>query len=849
MNNTIVQKLAPHLFAYLILMALSFLFFSPYVFEGKVLPQGDNQKALGMQTEFTNIKAETGKGPLWTNAAFAGMPSYQIQPSTMRGNYTKDIYGLLLLKQSITKPHVVILLAMACCYLLLIVLRVDWRIACMMAATFGLSTYYIDLTEAGHSTKMAALALAPAVMAGALLAFRKRYLLGGGLFALFLAMQIYANHLQITFYMFLMLLILGVVELVKAAKENAWGNFTKAVVVLGIGGLLGVASNASRIWTTYEYSKETIRGKSELASNSEKGDGLTKDYIFDWSHGKLETFTLLIPNFNGGGVSQTFKGTDTYKRLFPNIEQRLIQQGASRIDAKRSAERQVASTFYWGNQPFVGAAIYLGAIVCFLFFLGAFIVKGPLKLWLLIASIFSLTLAWGGNFFLNHFFVDYLPMFNKFRAVTSALGITQLMVVLLGGLGLQQMMNEQVAAKEKERALYFALGITGGLCVIAILLSFVLDMSGKQDDSLGQLASLVIGDRAAILRADAFRSLFLILASGGILWAYLKGKVKALIAIAILGALAVGDIWLVNKRILYPEKYETPKEAKAVAQALPVDLEIQKDPDPHFRVLDLARGYPYTNAMTSYHHNSMGGYHAAKLMRYKDLIDRYLGKPSENMHILGMLNAKYIIQGQGAGARAARNPRALGNAWFVDNYEIVKDGDAEMAGLANLDPAKKALVQTAYADALKGLSIKKDSTASIRLTSYHPDHMVYEYSAATEQLAVFSEVYYPPSKGWNLYLDGEQIDPFVKADFILRAARLPAGKSRKLEMKFEPQSFYTGELISKIASIFAMLLFAGGLFFYFKNHELRTVSLLAEVPVAKKERLQKTSGGKKNKKK
>jgi len=861
MNQSTLKRLLPHLLAYFLMMAISFIFFSPYVFEGKVLTQGDNVRARGMQGEITKVEDETGERPLWTNSMFGGMPSYQIQMSP-GNNLTRIPYGLLFLKQSVTKPHTVVLVAMICCYLLLITLGVDWRLSIIGAVAFGLSNYQIDLAEAGHSTKMAAVALLPGVFAGALLTYRGKYLLGGALFGLFMAMEILANHLQITFYAGWMLVILGIVQFIGAIRKGTMNNFIKASAILVATALLGVAANADRIWVTQEYAKETIRGTSELSSKGGK-DGLTKDYIFAWSYGIKESMTLLIPNFNGGGRSQHFRGTKTHDLIYRNMVANF-SQSMPRDAAIKSAEAQVAALMYWGNQPMVGVAIYFGAIIVFLFFLGAFLVPGEIKAWLVASAIFTLMLAWGGNFFLNGFLVDYVPMFNKFRAVSMALGLTHLAVVLLAILGLQAFFSKQYTVAQKQKALMIALGITGGLCLLALVGSFMMDFSNPAKDSRypANILPTILEDRGSILRMDALRSLLFIGLAAGSLFVFLKGKIKVLVAVLLVGVLSILDVWLVNKRILFAEKYETPKQARAAANPTPVDQQIMADPDPHFRVLDLSRGMSFTSADASYFHKSIGGYHAAKLMIFQDVAERYLSpqygqNPLEHLNILGMLNTKYVIQGgqEGSPPQVAKLSEALGNAWFVEEYKTVPSADAEIAALANLDPRKTAILRQSEADKISGLTITRNPADNIRLTSYHPDKMTYEYSAANDRLAVFSEIYYPESKGWKIYLDGQAMNgALLRADYLLRAAKLPAGK-HTVEMRFEPRAWYIGGTIALVTSILLIVGFLAALFLHFKGREvpvadhLSEMELVPERKVKVKEEVKATKPKRKKKKK
>ena len=635
--------------------------------------------------------------------------------------------------------------------------------------------------------------------------------------------------------MFFLIGILGLIELVYAFRNKTLPHLGKAIGVLAIGGLLGILANTARLWPTYEYSKETIRGKSELTPKPGAAtDGLTKEYIWDWSYGIAESMTLLVQNFNGGGASQSFKNTETYRQLYKSQESQMLQQGYSREQAIKSANQSIASIFYWGKQPFVGVAIYIGAILLFLFFLGAFLVEGKMKWWLTISAFFTLSIAWGGHFFLNHLLVDYFPMFNKFRAVSMALGLTQLLVVTLAAIGLQAVVDGRISIPKKQKALYISLGITGGLCLLAVLMSSTMDLGNPTKDARlpANMMDMVKSDRAAMMRNDALRSLLYILLSAGLIWAYIKGKLKAMILVSAIGLLILVDAWSVNRRIINSDKYETKKENEKSPPATGADLQIlNSEKDLHYRVLDLRYGDPFTSWHASFHHKSIGGYHAAKLMRFQEVAERYLRKFTEYPQVVDMLNVKYLIpQAQGSAARAVPNNTALGNAWLVNSFDVVENGDAEIAALATLNPGEKAVVQKAYAATLNGLTIQPDPTASIKLTSYHPDKMVYDYNAATEQLAIFSEIFYGPNKGWNLYIDDQKTDAIIKANYLLRAARLPAGK-HILEMRFEPRSYYLGRTISLISSALLLLVLIWGLWFVFKNQSIPDVELLDEVVV------------------
>ena len=802
------KKLLPHLIAVLVLAAVAAFFFAPNAFGGKVLAQPDNVKAKGMQTEVQAYLKKEGTAPLWTNSAFGGMPSYQIY-APIEGNLTGFIFKALLFWTDImTVVWVQVLLAMLTMYLLISILKADWRVAIFGALAYGITTYNVDILEAGHTTKMIALALAPGVLAGLVLAFNRNLLLGGAIMALFLAMQIYSNHVQITYYT---LLISGVYFLAKIAdayREKALGDWAKALAVCCLAIVLAFASNLSRLWPTYEYSQETIRGISELSQKKSKGDGLDKDYLFGWSYGVDESLTLLVPHFAGGGAGESYKSTKLYNAVSPQ------------------ARDQVKGLFYTGEQTFVGTAIYFGAIVFFLFIFGAFLVPGGVKYWLLGGGLLMISLAWGKHFFLNDIFYDYLPMFKKFRAVSMALGPGQLCFAVLAALGLQHVNNPEISMEKKKRALWWAVGITGGLALLAFALG---STSGQYDNVLQQepaLLSLLQEDRASMLRSDVFRSLGFVAIAAGLLWLYLQGRMKMGLTVLLIALFSLVDNWMVCSRTLSSNKYESKRAAIAPPQEEAFDKQIKQDPDPHYRVLDLARGGITGNAITSYFHKSLSGYHAAKLQRYQEVVDSFLTTDlNKNLHIVGMFNGKYII---GQNGELFPNPEACGHAWFVKNFTTAPNADAELQALKTLKPKETAVIRQDFAEGLKGFNIQADSNASIRLLRYHPDTMSYEYSCATDQLAVFPEIYYPPSKGWKCYLNGQPAPDFIKADYLLRAMRLPAGQKVKLEMIFSPRSFYIGENVARVASAIILLFLFGGLYWWFSKHPLTDPNRLVE---------------------
>ncbi|MEZ4925078.1 MAG: hypothetical protein R3A50_02295 [Saprospiraceae bacterium] len=797
------KKFLPHLYAVLILFAVSAIFFSPNFFGNKALPQSDNDKARAIQTEIQEYIKKDGEAPLWTNSLFGGMPSFQVY-TTPHGNLSKPFYKALFLWRSYSDVWASMFVAMFCMYLLLSVLRVDWRVALFGAFAFGITSYNVDILEAGHSTKMAALAIAPAMLAGTVLLFRQKWLAGLAVLALFTSLQIYANHFQITYYTLIIMGVYGLGQLIESVRQNNLVDWGKAAVFSIIAILIGFSCNLSRVWPTLEYSRETIRGESELSSKEDKGNGLTKEYLFDWSCGIEESLTLLVPHAAGGGSSESFENTTTFKKNRPD--------GMSPAEW----EQQVGGLMYTGEQPFVGTAIYYGIVAVLLFFMGFFLLEGNVKWWLFISTLVMISFAWGKHFFLNFIWYDYLPMFNKFRAVTMAFGLGQLTLAVLAALGLQKLTDNTISFDKKKKALMYSAGITAALCVMAIMFANTV---GPYDDRLGNsgnLLNVLQQDRSSLLYNDVYRSLGFLAVAAALIWFYLRGALKAGLLVLAVAALALTDHWLVARRTLNDTKYYPKRAATAAPQPSDADKQIMADPDPHFRVLDLNGGGIATNYKPSYFHENIGGYHAAKLQRFQEVVDTFLSGSNlaNSLHILGMMNVKYLItQNNGV----MKNPETCGNVWFVKGYELAANGDAELAALRNLNVHDTAVVQQKYAASLSGFTIQPDSTASIKLVSYHPDKMVYEYSAKTDQLAVFSEMYYPPAKGWNCYLNDQKTDGFAKANYLLRAMKLPAGQHQKLEMRFEPRSYVLGEKVSFAASFITLLLCFGGLYFWFRS--------------------------------
>ncbi len=833
----------PHFIAIILFLLISAIYYAPAL-SGKVLRQSDNIQAAGMQKEINEIRAK-GEHPLWTNSMFGGMPVFQIHMPA-GNNMTRYFNKVFLFGGKITSPNTSMFLMMAMFYILMIAMGVDWRVGIIGSIAYGMATNHVVLTEAGHTTKLITMAYLPPTLAGIFLVFRGKYLLGGILTALFLSLQILANHVQISYYFFLAVFFLGILEGVKALKAKELPKFGKAVGVLMLAGMIGVGANIARLWTTYEYTDETIRGKSEISiegqysqssSNKDKGDGLSKDYIFGWSYGISETWTVLIPDYMGrkSGSFISDQSSNSYAAWQREI-QKLQQQGNQNVNQLAQQLAQVANT-YRGDVQFTSGPIYWGAVMCFLFVLGLFMVRGPTKWWLLISTILMMFFAWGRHFpQLNFFLYEHFPMFNKFRAVMMALGVGQLFVTLLGILAIKELVTGDMASKQKAKNVLIAGGITGGLCLLIYLGGMMgfIDFSSPRDnqqilDTMPEFRSAIYADRAAMLQSDALRSFLFIALAAGALWAYAAGKIKWMYALPVLGALVLLDFWLVDQRFIGAENFQTKQETREVEQPRAADQQIMNDKDLHFRVLDLSRGgNPFQSGLPSYFHKSLGGYHAAKLMRFQDLCEHYLfalnpGDP-QFQNITGMFNTKYFIlqnpQSQGQ-TYAAQNPGAVGPAWFVKEYELVEDANAEIKALATLDIRQKAVIEQKYADYVKGLTQDSTITAgdNITMTSYHPDKMVYSVKTSKDRLAMFGEVYYPPSKGWNVYIDGKKVkSAFIKANYAIRAVRVPAGEYQ-LEMRFEPKSYKTGSLIGLACSLLIILGLGFYLYTFFKGFD------------------------------
>ena len=786
-NNKIMEKLkkiGPHLIVLLLFMSISFVYFSPLL-EGKMLDMHDIKQWQGMSKEVVDFHEKTGENALWTNSMFSGMPAYQIA-TWSDANLIQYVVKVITL--GMPRPASLLFLYLLGFYILLLSLKVDYRLAAVGAIAFAFSSYFFIIIQAGHMTKAHAIAYVPMVVAAVLYTYRGKMLLGGVLTALTVALEIYANHLQITYYLALMLLIIGLVQFVKDLKAKNLVDFAKRTGVLLVAALLASGTAFTNLATTMEYGKDSTRGKSELSDNLDnKTSGLDKDYATQWSYGIAETFTLLIPNFHGGASQgELTTESETYQAIksAPNAKQ-LIKQ----------------LPLYWGDQPGVSGPTYAGAIVIFLFVLGLFFVKSEMRIWLVMATIMSIMLAWGKNFMgLTELFLDYFPGYNKFRAVSMILVIAEFTIPLLGFVALNKFLISDKLENEKEKSLKLAFYFVGGITLLfALIPSLFFDFVGGQDASLeknGWPIDALQSDRAGLLSADAWRSFIFIALTFGTLWLFLKNQLQSKYVIFIVGVLVLADMWTVNKRYLNNDNFASKRKVEKPYQASQADQQILNDKDPNFRVFNQTVS-TFNDASTSYFHKSIGGYHGAKLKRYQELIENHIAKG--NMAVLNMLNTKYFISQQG---QVQQNPGAMGNAWFVNNVNIVANADAEIAALNGFNPDSTAIVDTRFSDQI--IDNLDNSNATINLEEYKPNYLKYTSSSTKDGIAIFSEIYY--DKGWNAYIDGK-LKPHFRANYVLRGMQIPAG-NHLVEFKFEPSTYKTGETVALVSSAILLLLLA-----------------------------------------
>ena len=728
---------------------------------------------------------ETGEWSLWGSRMFSGMPTYQIAPRYQSSSI------LQILRRTyegwLPAPVNHLFACMLGFFILLMTLRVNPWVAIVGAIAYAFSSYFTVIIDAGHIWKVNTLTLVPPTLAGIILAYRGKYLWGGAVTALFFALQLNANHIQMTYYSFLFVGLFVIGRLYYDIWKNRLGSFLKASAVLVVAGALGFGANAPSMILSQQHAGQTIRGKSELTDNAgNKTGGLDRDYVTQWSYGVSETFTLLIPDAKGGA-------SGAMGALHPKAVQKATPN--------REIQTTIAQNFdsYWGNKPSVAGTVYVGAFILCLFIFGLFVVKGYLKWALLAGTALSILLAWGHNFmWLTNLFLDYFPLYNKFRTVASILVVAELCIPALAILALAKTIDNPRLLIEKKKAFLTAVGLTAGLALLFILAPkmFFHFLSDGEMAAYGQhlrnpayagLFDALEDARIAVFRSDAWRSIIIILTGAGLLWLYSAKRIKKPLLIGALGLLVLIDLAGVDKRYLNNDDF-VPKTATKVAwNKTPADELILADADPNYRVFNLAVS-PFNDASTSYYHKSIGGYHAAKLRRYQELIDRYLSKI--DLRVLSMLNTRYFIvpdrENASAPPRVQHNPDAFGNAWFADTLRFVQNADEEIAALAEVDLKTTAVVDTRFAGQLEGFVPQRDETASIELVDYKINDLQYKIKTNSEQIAVFSEIYYNDGlTAWEAFIDGQPV-PHFRANYVLRALRIPAGE-HTVEFVFKPR--------------------------------------------------------------
>lgn len=794
------EHILPHIIAVLVFLIVVILYFSPVIFENKVLNQPDIIQWQGGAQELIDHRESTGEEGLWTNSMFGGMPGYLV-------NVKWDNYPIEILQQimALGLPHPIwyVFLAFVSYYILLLTFGVRPYLAIGGAIAFGFSSFNIIGLSAGHSARIGAIAFMPLVLAGIHLTYSRWKLMGFALTATALALHLRINHLQITYYLLLIVIIYSIYRLIIAVKQKELFSLVKTNLLLFGAAIIALGTFMGQFWSVYQYSKYSTRGASELtSSDASSNDGLAKDYAFSYSNGILEPMTLFIPYFYGGSSAEEL-GSNS------NLAEALRNNGLPPVQVAQQL-KQVPT--YWGNQP-LSAPYYTGAIIVFLFILGILKIDIRHSWWLLLATALAIMLSWGDNFeTFNYLMFDYFPGYNKFRSVTFALVMAIFSMPLLGFMALEVLIKEGLTPQNKKHLL-LATAIAGGIALIAIIFAFGSSFRGAIDERLGNLPPWFLDalrdDRRSLLQKDAFRSLFLVLACASIVYFYLHKKLSEALAFGLLIVLNIGDHYLVNKRYVNEKNFERNPSRDFFAEN-EADRFIKEDKDLHYRVYNLQN--PFNEARTSYHHSSIGGYHGAKLRRYQELIEHCIspetntmiaglqsGNPDFNDYdVLNMLNAKYLTYGE-AKNTVLKNEAALGNAWLVQEVNSVNSPDEELQQVCNIDSEQTAVVD---ASKFKVSNKKYGASGSIILEEYKPNYLKYNYESTDESFVVFSEIYYP--EGWKVTVDGKE-SSHIRANYILRAMEVPAGK-HVIEFRFEPQVYTLGNSISFISSVLLILI-------------------------------------------
>ncbi len=794
-----MKKYLPYLITFIVFVVVSVTYFSP-ILEGKQISQSDIRQFKGSSKEIADYRIANNKEPYWTNTSFGGMPAYKVS-AYYPNNYISILDEAL---RFLPRPADYLFLYFFGFFILLSVFKVEWKLAILGSLSFGFSTYFIIILGVGHNAKAHAIAYFPIVLSGIILVFKKRYLLGFVITSLAMALEINAGHPQMTYYLLFMVLFLGLVYLVDAFRKKHVLHFIKSVAILVTAVVLGVGMNATNLLATKHYAKDSTRSKSELTitpdgRQKEPTSGLDKAYITEYSYGFLETFNLFIPRFMGGGSSENIgKNSKTYTFLKDSVGHKQAKGFVENVPT------------YWGKQPFVGAPAYIGAVLIFLFVLGLFLIKNKYKTWLVTATIFSLLMSYGKNLnFLTDFFIDYIPLYNKFRAVTSIQVIAELAIPLLAILALKHFFDTKVTKEVKIKALKRTTYIVGGIALFfTVFGQFLFSFEGQSDRQLDKmivgLSDVIIADRKALFFWDSLKSLLLVLVAAGILVAFLKNKIKYNTSILVLTILIVFDLVLVARNYVNNTNFVDALQIEKPFIASEVDKKISKDKG-HYRVANFV-GNPMNEARTSYFHNSIGGYHAAKPRRYQELFDFQISSKM-NEETINMLNAKYFIFTDKQGNETfQKNDDINSNAWFVGHVHFVNTANEEIKALDTLRTKFTAVADKKYAKFIKS-EYAKDTTAVIKLTKMETIKFTYKSFTKKLQFAVFSEMYFDD---WVAYINGIKA-PIVRVNYVLRGLEIPKG-TNEIVFEFQPKIIKKGNVFT-VASYVLFVLISLGWFF------------------------------------
>lgn len=824
---TALKKYLPDVLVVIIFAVISFAYFFPADLDGRILYRHDSSAGRGAGQETAEYHERTGKVSRWSNATFSGMPTYQTAPSYQ---------SVSVLNQAVKAYHLwlpenvwYVFAYLLGFYILLRAFDFRQSLAALGSIVWAFSSYFFIIIAAGHIWKVMALAYLPPMIAGIVLAYRGKYLWGFIVTAIFAAFEVDANHVQMTYYYLFIILFMIIAYLVDAIRKKRMAQFVKATAVCAAGALIGILMNISNLYHTWQYAQESMRGKSELVKKdaaNQTSSGLDRDYITQWSYGVDETWTLLVPNAKGGASVPLAANTDAMKKADPNFMQIYQQLGQ-----------------YWGDQPGTSGPVYVGAFVLMLFILGLFIVKGPIKWALLAATILSILLSWGHNFMpFTNFFLDYIPMYSKFRTVASILVIAEFTIPLLAMMALKKIVDEPELLTKKAKFVYISFGLTGGIALLFALMPtlFFSDFISSQEleafksipaEYLSPLESNLRSIRESIFTADCWRSFWIIVIGTLLLFLYKFKKLKAEYMVGAIAILCLIDMWQVNKRYLNDEMF-VEKSVREQAQPMTqTDRQILQDKSLDYRVLNLASN-TFNENETSYYHKSIGGYHAAKLRRYQELIDAYISPEMQKMMpaiakaggdmtkvdgdslfpVLNMLNAKYfIVPLQANQTVAIENPYVYGNAWFVDKVTYVKNANEELGALGKLNLRHEAVADARFQSQL-GESKNQDSTSIVKLTAYEPNQLTYDVRSATGGIVVFSEIFYPE---WTATVDGKAVE-IGRVDYVLRALNVDKGH-HKVVLTFDPKSVKQTETVAYLS--YGVLLLVVLFAVYFKRKE------------------------------